>query len=510
MHFLRLYPRARNSTVYGHMASILLVMAVTLVCELLKSFLLPINLLMIYLMTVVLVALKLGLWPALSAVALGGFMYNYLYVPPRFHFDFRDKEYLATFFGLFLTGAVISSLVNKVRKHAENLYVREAETASLYHLSRELAAASDTESILAAVVHNVEESLDAQVELYLAKREKLELVAASKEFSRREDESAFLEEAFFSGKVIGLDSAQGGLPSHVYFPLMTLSKTLGVMAIHLGETSAWTIEQISHRLEAFASQAAMALERVYLSHKAEQAEVLRARHKLERALLNSISHDLRTPLATITGVLSSVLEKGSHLNEQVRAELLETAREEAVRLNRFVGNLLDMTRLEARGAILKLEQCDVQDLIGCAHSSIERYLNGRPIAVSLAADLPLVTIDIALMNQVLINLLENALKYSPVGTPIEVAAQERDGALILKVIDSGPGVPESELNLIFDKFYRVPVPESVQGTGLGLSICKGIVEAHGGKIYAENIESGGFMVTIEVPLTVRQQEAPNA
>lgn len=504
-----LYHMARSSGVHGYAVSLTLVAVATLACEILRPFLLPINLLMVYLLTVVLVALKVALKPAITAVALGGFMYNYLYVPPRYVFDFRDKEYLATFFGLFITGVVISSLVTKARERAEALQVREAETASLYHLSRELAVAADTASILRAVVNNVEESLNAQIAMFLPKGEQLEMLAASEELTLDREELDVALRTFH-----GSQAADRGTDSHnaaelVYLPLLALSKTVGVMAIKPAEDSAFAFDQIYRLLEAFAAQTAMALERVNLSQQAEQAQILRARQKLERALLNSVSHDLRSPLATITGVLTSVLEEGDLLSEQVRRELLENAKEEAARLNRFVGNLLDITRLEARGAVLKRAPCDVQDLIGCALAAIERQQKGRSVDVKLAPDLPLVAMDMALMNQVLINLLDNAFKYSPSDGAVEISAHCSDERLIIRVADEGPGVPEEELKRIFEKFYRIPVPEGVKGTGLGLSICNGIVEAHGGRIWAGNQAGGGFMVTVEIPLQAPCREQGN-
>jgi len=500
---------ARLTGVYGYAASLTMVIVATLVCEILRPFLLPINLLMVYLLTVVLVALKIALKPAIASVAIGGFIYNYLYVPPRFLFDFRSKEYLVTFFGLLITGTVISSLVTKARERAEILQVREAETASLYHLSRELAVAADIASILRAVVNNVEESLKAQIAIFIQRGEQLEKLAASEELTLDQPALDIVVWTFQNNRACGHGTDSHDTAKLVYFPLMALSKDMGVMAVKLAEDSVFTFSQIYRLLEAFAAQTAMALERVNLSHQAEQAHILRARQKLERALLNSVSHDLRSPLATITGVLTSVLEGGDLLSEQVRRELLENAKEEATRLNRFVGNLLDITRLEARGAVLKKTPCDVQDLIGCALRAIERRLKGRSVDVKLATALPLVDMDMTLMNQVLINLLENALKYSPPDGAIEISARCNDERLIIRVADLGPGVPENELKRIFEKFYRIQVPESVKGTGLGLSICNGIVEAHGGKIWADNQAGGGFVVTVEIPLQAPCRDQDN-
>jgi two-component system, OmpR family, sensor histidine kinase KdpD len=244
----------------------------------------------------------------------------------------------------------------------------------------------------------------------------------------------------------------------------------------------------------------MAMERIRFSRQAEQAQILQARENLERALLNSISHDLRTPLSSVTGVLTSLREEGAHLSDAARRELLDTACSEAERLNRFVGNLLDMTRIEAGAIRLNFEPCDVQDLVGCALAALEPRIGSREISFKMLPVMPLVPMDMVLMTQVLVNLLDNAHKYSPPDSAIEVTAQTEENWLVLEILDRGPGVPEQDLKRVFDKFYRIPVPEGAGGTGLGLSICKGIVEAHGGRISAGNRVGGGLRIEIRLPL----------
>jgi two-component system sensor histidine kinase KdpD len=250
-------------------------------------------------------------------------------------------------------------------------------------------------------------------------------------------------------------------------------------------------------LEAFASQSALAIERAELAEEARQAQLLRVTEELQRALLNSISHDLRTPLVSITGALTSLEEDGAELDEATRHSLALMAREEAERLNRLVGNLLDMTRIEA-GALRAVEEpCDVQEVISAALERLGARLAGRPVTVD--APSVLAPMDFVLMVQVLVNLLDNALKYSPNNTPIEVTARLADGALEITVADRGFGVPPEDLERIFDKFYRVHRPAEVGGTGLGLAICKGIVEVHRGRIWAQNRPGGGTTVTVALP-----------
>ena len=254
-------------------------------------------------------------------------------------------------------------------------------------------------------------------------------------------------------------------------------------------------------LTTFASQSAQAIERAQLAEQARQVKLLQAAEKLQNALLNSISHDLRTPLVSITGALTT-LEQQESLEEPARRSLIETAREEADRLNRLVGNLLDMTRLESGALQLKREPSDPQDLIGTALGQIEARLADRKVTVDVTPGIALVKLDFVLIVQVLMNLLDNAIKYSPEGSPIDIQATTSSTELRISVLDRGIGIPPEDMIRVFDKFYRVQRPRRIQapGTGLGLAICKGIIEAHGGQIWAGSREGGGTKITFALPL----------
>jgi len=257
-------------------------------------------------------------------------------------------------------------------------------------------------------------------------------------------------------------------------------------------------------LESFVNQAALAIERAQLAEQARQSQLLQATEKLQTALLNSISHDLRTPLVSITGALSSLREDGVALDDATRRNLIDTASGEAERLNHLVGNLLDMTRVEAGAMRVAQEPCDVQDAIGSALERLESLLKGRAVNVALPANLPLVSMDFVLIVQVLVNLLDNAAKYSTPGTTIDVSARVANAHLEIAIADRGVGIPPEDLSRVFDKFYRVQRPDGVIGTGLGLAICKGIVEAHHGNIQAKNRQGGGTIVVLRLPLTKGQ------
>lgn len=484
----------------GYTASLMLVAAATILCELLRPFLAPTNMVMFYLLAVVVASVRLGRKPAIATVFLGVLAFNFFFVPPRLTFVVSDAQYLLTFLGLFVVGMVISSLVARARERAEVMRSREVQTASLYYLSRDLAASADIDAVLKAVQRNVEEALNAQVAILLPEGEHLDIMASSDGLTLDIKEQAVADWAFRNNHPAGRATDTLVSANLIYLPLQTPSNVLGVMGVKLMNQHDYHSQDNRRLLDAFTTQAAMAMERIRFSRQAEQAQILQARENLERALLNSISHDLRTPLVSVTGVLSSLKEEGTHLSDHARRELLESACSEAERLNRFVGNLLDMTRIEAGAIRLNVELCDVQDLVGCALAATEQRLGNRSVEIRLANDVPLVSMDLVLMTQVLVNLLDNAHKYASAESSIEVSATTDNGWLSLEVSDRGPGVPEHDLKRVFDKFYRIPVPEGAGGTGLGLSICKGIVEAHGGIIVAENRTGGGLRIVIRLPL----------
>jgi two-component system sensor histidine kinase KdpD len=269
------------------------------------------------------------------------------------------------------------------------------------------------------------------------------------------------------------------------------------------DRSKWCGPEGTQLLEALVSQAAVAIERAQLEEKARQAQLLEKTAKLQSTLLNAISHNLRTPLASITGVLTSLMEDRSVLDQTTERELLETAKEESERLNRLVQNLLDTTRLEFGAVPIKVESCDIQDLIGTALAQLGESARKRQIAVEIPARLPLVPVDFVLITQVVVNLVDNAIKYSPHGTPIVIQALPHGDQLRVVVMDRGEGIPEAQLERVFDRFNRAGRAGSAGGIGLGLAICKGLVEAHKGQIWAERRSGGGTVVSFTLPLCAR-------
>jgi two-component system sensor histidine kinase KdpD len=495
----RLERPGRIARVLRYGWSLLIVVVATGLSALVTPEFSPTNLIMIYLLAVVVAAFYLGRGPAILASCLGVLAFDYLFIPPRYTLTVADTEYLLSLAGLLVVGVVISYLTARAREQAEAARRREAETSALYALSRDLAAADTLEAILKAITTHVGQAFGWNVVVLLPEGKRLQSYPRTSEQPAPEDTRA-AEWTFQHGEPAGRGTGHFSTAWARYMPMKSSLVTLGVMGVRPTDPKRSFVHQELHLLEAFTSQAALAVERARLAEQARQAELLKITDKLQTALLNSISHDLRTPLVSITGALSSLADDELALDDAARRSLIETAGEEADRLNRLVGNLLDMTRLEAGAMRINREACDIQDVIGSALEELGSRLENRTVSVEVPDELPLVEMDFVLVERVLVNVIDNALKYSPADTAIEIRAHAAGAFIEVDVADRGLGIPPEDLKRIFDKFYRVQRPDNVSGTGLGLSICKGIVQAHGGFIAAENRPEGGTIVTISLPL----------
>jgi two-component system sensor histidine kinase KdpD len=481
----------------------LLVVAATGLSKLFHLRISPTNLVMIYLLTVVIAATYLGRGPAILVSFLSVLAFDFFFVPPFLTFVVSDTEYLLTFAGLLIVGFVISQLTSRVRDHAQAAEQRAANTSALYSLSQDLAAAGGLDSILKAIVEHMGQTFSRDVVIFLPDPEhpsRLDPYTQDGQFMPDENEKAVAMWAFQHGQAAGRGTDTLNAARARYLPLKTAQGVMGVLGIRPRDPNNQLTPEQRRLLDAFASQAAIAIERALLAEQARQAQVAQTTEKLQTALLNSISHDLRTPLVTITGALTSLEENGETMQKDSRRSLIETAREEAERLNRLVGNLLNMTRIEAGTLKVRFEPGDIQDAVGTALEQVNSRLEDRPVTIDIPDDTPMVPMDFVLIVQVLANLLDNAIKYSPPTAPIAISVRASGAYLEIDVSDRGVGIPRQDLDRIFDKFYRVQRPEQVSGTGLGLSICKGIIEAHDGFIAAENRPGGGTTFSIALPL----------
>jgi two-component system sensor histidine kinase KdpD len=377
-------------------------------------------------------------------------------------------------------------------------------------MSRELASTRGVDALLRIAVRHVGEVFGGEVAVSLPDvTGRLGRRAGSLGSSDADpNEHAVAQWVHDHGQMAGLGSATLPGARALYVPLLGSRGTIGVLGIRPARPQTLAAPEQLHLLETFAAQTALAVERGLLGEEAARTQLQIESERLRNSLLSSVSHDLRTPLATITGAASGLLEGADRLDPAARRELLQAIHEEADRLNRLVNNLLDMTRLESGAVQVRKEWHSLEELVGSALARLAGRLREHPVTTRLPPDLPLVPLDGVLMEQVLINLLDNAVKHTPPGTPIEVSAFAGPGEARIEVADRGPGLlPGDELR-VFDKFYRGAPARPGPGVGLGLTICRGIVEAHGGRITAQSRPNGGVAFRVALPLADKPPEIP--
>lgn len=489
----------------GYIQSILLVLLVSLVSIPIHWVIEPVNLVMLYLAAVVVAALFLGRGPAMLASLLSVVTFDYFLVEPRLSFTVADSQYLLTFLGLLMVGLVIGNSAALLRNQVQTLRSREAHLDALNSLSRELTRAINLEDMLQSVVAHVDNVFNRPVAILLPVAPGLQSVAVSRDLTLSVDDLGAATQAYLRRRPSGKGTEIFPGADLFCLPLVTAQTSVGVIGIG-GKADAQGITPEQRQLlDGFSSLAALAIERARLAEQASQAKILENTERLQAALLNSISHELRTPLVSITGALSTLADapetqEASESEKIAWREMVDTAYTEAQRLNMLVGNLLDMTRLEAGAFRLNREPCDIQDLVGIALARFAQRHDTHPIQVTLPDVLPLVSIDVALMAQVLLNLLDNAVKFSPEQASIEIQGSQQGSEVVLLIIDQGIGIPEADLPYVFDKFFRTSRSRGIGGIGLGLSISKGIVEAHGGRMWAANHQAGGAVIGLALPV----------
>lgn len=488
-----------------YLKSVLLVGIVTLFNFLIYGKLEPTNLVMFFLAAVVISALYLGRGPSILASFLSVLAFDFFFVHPRYSFAVTDTEYIVTFIGLMAVGLIISSSASLLRDQVDELRRRETNALAINALSKELNAAVNLDMVLNVIVRKLSQTFECDVVIQIPEGQSLNIQAATDGLVLDQNEQAVALWSFQNRQTAGRGSETLPAVSIRFLPLITSHGIVGVLGVKSHNQARYLTHEDRLLLENFANLAALAIERALFAEQANQAESLRTTERLQSALLNSISHELRTPLASIMGALTSLEEDENEsgnempLSHETRVELIKSAAGQTRQLNHLVGNLLDMTRLQSGTVRLNRSPVDIQDLIGAILNQMEDRLRDRRIDVNISEGLPMILLDAVLIGQALVNLLDNAAKFSPPETPILIQASQTEGELRLSVQDEGPGVADEELDRIFDKFYRGSAAMSSRGTGLGLSICRGIVEAHGGRIWAENVLGGGLLVVLAIP-----------
>jgi two-component system, OmpR family, sensor histidine kinase KdpD len=454
------------------------------------------NIVMLFLLFVLMVAIKLGQTSGVVAAICSVFLFDFLFVPPRFSLEVANPEHLVTFVVMLITAVVSAQMAARLKKNAEDAQTREARTHSLYEVARALAgtqavdaAAAITEEFLLAQV-----GLKAYVIVTDAQVVKDQMVGAA----QFHVETHLASLAVTSKKTVRSSALNTTGWGCVYIPLLSAQQGHGILVLAAHED---TIEVTPEKVafcEAYASLLAIALERLHFVDVAYAHELSVTSERLRSSILSALSHDLRTPLTVLVGLADSLATHEPPLPADAVATSV-TIQDQARRLSSLVSNLLEMARLNAGNVQLRLDWHDITDVVSASIEHLGEALKPHPLSVEIAPHVSLVQIDATLMERVVTNLLENAAKYSPKGSPITLQVSETQDELQLVVRDEGPGIDSQKLDTMFDMFERGTKESTIQGFGLGLSICKVIVQAHGGRITAVNRASSGAELWVCLP-----------
>ena len=456
---------------------------------------------MIYLLGIVVVAMRFGYGPSLLAAGLAVVLVDFFFVEPYFSFAVSDFQHVVTFGVMLFVAVAISSLTKRIRDQADAARSREQRTASLYAITRELASLRAIGNLASVAIEHIHEVFDAKAAVLIHGQggQLTNVATGAHAFEPDAKDMGVVDWVWKNDKPAGLGTDTLPSAAALYLPLREARGRVGVLGVMPSDKRRFVDPEQRGLLDVFASQVASALERARLTEDAQRAHVEMESERLRSSLLSSVSHDLRTPLAVIAGSASALFEP-DEIAQSVRRDLAQTIGEEAQRLNRLVRNLLDMTKLTSGAVKVNKEWQPLEEVVGAALTRMEEQLKPWTVSVKLPRDLPLVPIDAVLIEQVLINLLENATKYTPKGSTLEVGAHLDGAQVVVDISDRGPGVPPDHVDAIFEKFYRLPREREGGGAGLGLAICRGIVVAHGGRIWAENRDGGGASFHFTIPI----------
>jgi two-component system sensor histidine kinase KdpD len=457
------------------------------------------NVVMFFLAGVAFVAARLGRGPAIAASIASVLVFDVFFVPPRLNFAIADTEYVITFAVMLGIGLLISELTSRLKSQLQASQQQERRTAQLYRMTRQLSELSGTEFLLRTAGRQLEEIFDAEVVLYLTEPSgSLALRIGENTTVARQPVNAIVAQwVTQNGKVAGAGTDTLPNATASFVPLVGSQRSVGALGVRPKESNRFFDPDQRRLLESCASLIALAIERDESVLDAHQSQMRIEAEQLRNSLLSSVSHDLRTPLSTIAGAASSLLEQA---REDDR-EFLQTIVDESRRLERLVENLLDMARLDSGAVVMNRQWHVLEEVVGLALAAVKREMKEQHVRVAIPSDFPLLLVDAFLLEQVFVNLLENATRYTPAGSEIEISATIVEKEAEIRFTDNGPGVPAGSETKIFDKFFRggAVAPDGRRGVGLGLAICRAIVEAHGGRISAANRSPGGAEFRIVLP-----------
>jgi len=460
---------------------------------------------MMYLFTVVIISSSLGRGPAILSSFLSVALTMFFFVPKYFSFALANTEYVITLVVMLMVSTLISGLTARMRYQATVARQQERQANALFKMSQNLTERYSLDSLLGEAAGQISGIFQGQAAILLPDAEARLVLRAGHPIADYDvTEKIVAGWVFRHGHLAGAGTETLPKVKGIYLPLKSSRQVIGVLRLELDSPERLLDSESLRLLEALANQVALAIEREELVTQARAGQVQVEAEKMRNILLSTVSHDLRTPLTVIAGSASSLLEGENQLDEATKHEFTQTIYEEAKRLDRVVHNLLEMSRLQSGEFKLQAEWHVLEEVIGVALAQLESQLHDRQVPISLPPDLPMVKIDALLMERVFVNLVENAAKHTPAGAPIDISCRIEAKNLHVEVADRGPGLPVGQEEKIFEKFYQL-APGRTRGAGLGLTICRSIIEAHGGRIWAENRPSGGTVFCFSIPL---EEEPP--
>lgn len=462
------------------------------------------NLIMVFLLGVVFIATRFGRGPSIFASFLVVAIFDFFFVQPYFSFSVNDSQYLVTFIAMLTVGILISNLMANVSSQAKVASHRERRALVLYAMSRDMTAGQNEEEILRSAVHHLYTEFSSQNVILFPDSNGRIIYPSSPSLpeSLHAADLSVAQWVMDHNEIAGQGTHTLPGAEAVYFPLSIKTSTLGVLVLLPVNLRRIFLPEQKKLLETFLGQIAQAISRVRLTEQARTAQVEIEAERLRNSLLSSISHDLRTPLNTIVGSASTLVEEDQALQPEDKLELCRAIYDEGLRMASLVNNILDMAKLDAGAVELNKQDTPLEEIISTVLTRLQKRLTERQVTVKLPPGMPMLYADALMIEQVLINLLENVLRYTPEQSPIDISAKTSETTIDIAITDQGPGIPVGLEDKLFEKFYRVHHEAAQSGVGLGLSICKAIVMAHGGSIHAQNRIGGGAVFSFSLPKNI--------
>lgn len=460
------------------------------------------NLVMVFLLGVVFVATRFGCGPSVLASVLSVAILDFLFVPPYYSFAVSDSQYLITLLTMLVVGVVISNLMINVHSQAKVAAHRERRAAVLYAMSRELASSQSEDEVVRIAVRHLHSEFSSRNVILFPDTNGRIIYPQQKSMieSLHGADLSVAQWVFDHNEMAGQGTNTLPGAEEIYFPICAEDNVLGVLALLPVNLRRVFLPEQQKLLDTFLRQIGQAIMRIRLAEQARITQMQVEAERLRNSLLSAISHDLRTPLATIIGSASTLLEGEGQLQAQDKRDLSRVIVDEAERMSNLINNILDMARLDAGVVELNKQWHPLEEIIGTVLTRLHKHLAGRVVKVKLPEGIPMVFVDAVMIEQVLINLLENAVRYTPQGSELDITAEMYDHAVEIAVADYGAGIPKGREEHLFEKFYQARHEAAQSGVGLGLAICRAIVEAHGGRITAQNRPEGGTLFTFVLPI----------